>query len=187
METEASSIGQKPAGFTALELILAISVAAILLVIGVPAFQGFGARQRMSAATNALHAQLVLAREEAIRANAHVIICPGTLDHGCIGTGDWSNGWIVFNDFNGDGQFQKPETVYRVEAGMEQIVIRSSSGRSRLRFSPNGSAPGSNGSISFCDWRGPANARKLVISNTGRIRRDEAPELDAQDCPPTNG
>ncbi len=170
-----------------LELMLVISIAAILLVIGVPAFQDFGARQRMTAAISSLHGQLALARNQAIRFNEYVIACPGDLEHGCADSGDWSDGWIVFSDLNGDGQYQALETVHHIEAGLEQIVIHSSSGRPSLRFYPNGSAPGSNGSITFCDLRGPAHARKLVLSNSGRIRRDEAPELDARYCPSSDG
>jgi len=171
-------------GFTMLEMLLVLSIAAVLVIIGVPAFQDFGARQRMSAAVHMLHSHLALARDAAIRFNVHVIACPGNLQEGCRSGSDWSEGWIVFSDFNGDGQYQPLETVHRVEAGLEQMVVHSSSGRSNVQFFPNGSAPGSNGSITFCDWRGPAQARKLVISNTGRIRRDEASGLDERHCPP---
>jgi type IV fimbrial biogenesis protein FimT len=170
-------------GFSALELMLTVAIAAILLVIGVPAFQDFGARQRMSAAMHALHGELALARNAAIRHGTAVVACPGGPDTGCREGSDWSAGWFVFSDFNGDRAFQAGERVHRVEPGLEQIVIRSSSGRQSLRFFPNGSAPGSNGSITFCDRRGPAAARKLVISNLGRIRREEAPDTDPADCP----
>jgi len=178
---------QPPAGFTLLEMLVVISITAVLLILGVPAFQDFGARQRMSASVHLLHSHLTLARDLAIRFNAHVIACPGNLDRGCQPGSDWSDGWIVYSDFNGDGQYQPLETVHRIEAGLEQMVIHSSSGRPKLHFYPNGSAPGSNGSITFCDSRGPRHARKLVIANTGRIRRDEAPTLDERHCPPIGG
>ena len=174
-------------GFTLLEMLMTMSIAAVLLVVGIPAFQGFGARQRMSAAMHTLHSHLALARNEAIRFNRQVIVCPGDEHRGCTDSIDWSDGWIVFSDLNADGQHQSSEPVHRGETGLEQIVIHGSSGRSSLRFYPNGSAPGSNVSITFCDRRGPAHARKLVLSNTGRIRRDEAPGLDQQHCPPMEG
>ena len=171
-------------GFTILEMMIALAVVAILLVMGIPALQDFGSRQRMSAAINGLHGHLALARNEAIRYNTQVVACPGNEIAGCAGSADWSNGWIVFGDPNGDRQFQATEPIYRAELGLEQILIHSSSGRQSLRFSPNGSAPGSNMSISFCDRRGPVKARKLVISNIGRIRREDAPDLDQVHCPP---
>jgi len=175
------------AGFTLLEMLLVVTIAAILLILGVPAFQDFGSRQRMSASVHMLHSHLALARDRAIRFNVHVIACPGNLDDGCKSGSDWSDGWMVFSDLSGDGQYQPLETVHRIEDGLEQMVIHSSSGRPKLHFYPNGSAPGSNGSITFCDRRGPAHARKLVVSNTGRIRRDEAPGMDDRHCPPAQG
>jgi type IV fimbrial biogenesis protein FimT len=171
-------------GFTMLELLLTISIAAILLVIGIPAFQEFGNRQRMSASINLLHSHLALARNQAIRFNIHVVACPGDIVNGCSEDSNWSEGWIVFGDLNGDRQYQGLENMYRSEPGLEFMTIHSSSGRQYVRFHPNGSAPGSNGSISFCDRRGPAKARKLVISNIGRIRRDQAADLDNRFCPP---
>jgi len=174
-------------GFTVLEVLLVLAITAILLILGIPALQSYEMRQRMSACINLLHTQLALARNEAIRFNTQVVACPGNVASGCTEATDWSDGWIVFGDLNGDRRYQETESVLRVEPGLEQMVIRSSSGRTSLRFYPNGSAPGSNSSITFCDARGPANARKLVISNTGRIRREEAPEINASNCPSTGG
>jgi len=174
-------------GFTILEMLIVVSIAAVLLILGVPAFQDFGARQRMSASLQLLQGHLALARDQAIRFNTHVIACPGGLDRGCEDNGDWSDGWIVFSDFNGDGDYQPLETVFRIVNGLEQMVVHSTSGRPKLHFFPNGSAPGSNGSITFCDRRGPEHARKLVIANSGRIRRAEAPGIDERHCPPIGG
>lgn len=172
-----------PAGFTVLELMITLAVAAILLIVGVPSFRDFGARQRMSAAMHALHGQLALARDSAIRTGLAAVTCPGTPETGCREDSDWSEGWFIFGDINGDRAYQAGEPVQRVEPGLEQIVIRSTSGRQEIRFYPNGSAPGSNGTITFCDRRGPAEARKLVISNVGRIRREQAPDVDPESCP----
>ena len=176
------NIGVSPA-FTLLELLVALAVVAILLVAGVPALNEFSARQHMSAKITALHGHLALARNEAIRYGTQVVGCPGNAALGCAGSADWSRGWVVFGDLNGDRQHQPAEPIHRVDPGSELLYIHSSSGRQSVRFHANGSAPGSNMSITFCDWRGPSAARKLVISNIGRIRREEAPDLDAAHCP----
>ncbi|MEJ8569793.1 GspH/FimT family pseudopilin [Elongatibacter sediminis] len=174
-------------GFTVLEALITLAIAAVLLVTGVPALQDFGARQRMSAAMHALHGQLALARDTAIRQAVTSVACPGRPEIGCLTDSDWSGGWFVFSDFNGDRAHQPAEPVHRVEPGLEHLTIRSSNGRPTLRFLPDGSAPGSNGSITFCDHRGPPKARKLVVSNTGRIRREPAPGTDPEACPYSTG
>ena len=79
-------------GFTVLEMLLVLAITAILLIIGIPALQSYEMRQRMSAAINLLHTQLVLARNEAIRFNTQVVACPGNVETGCTEAADWSDG-----------------------------------------------------------------------------------------------
>ena len=169
--------------FTLLEMMITISVVAILVSLGVPAFQDYALKQAMSAAVNALHSDLLLARSQAIHQDMRVLACPGDRDSGCAGSSEWSNGWIVFGDFNDDQTYQQDETVLRQGQGAKNMAIHSSVNRTNIRFFPNGSAPGSNTSISFCGPRGPEKARKLVISNLGRIRRDQAPSTNQNKCP----
>jgi hypothetical protein len=64
-----------------------------------------------------------------------------------------------------------------------KVLIGSSRGRTSIRFLGDGSTPGSNARIGFCGAGGPPDARKLVISNVGRIRRDLYPDIDPGECP----
>ena len=181
--TPATCLAAQRFGFSLIELLFTLTLAAIALIIAVPVFSEFGQRQRMDAAVTDLHNHLMLARNEAIYRNVQIVACPGDAIDGCLDTTDWSDGWLVFSDLNEDRSLQAGESVHRSEPGLELLAISSSNGRTSLRFMPNGSAPGSNVSISFCDRRGPEKARKLVISNSGRIRRDVAPETESDDCP----
>ena len=175
--------GRINAGFSLLELMVTVSIVAILVSLGVPSFQSFALKQRLSSAVNALHNDLLLARAQAIHRDMQVIVCPWAADSGCTGTSDWSEGWIVFGDSNEDKNIQNDETILRYGQKVENVMIHSTAGRSNFRFYSNGTAPGSNGSISLCGLGGPQKARKLVISNLGRIRRDKAASLDQSFCP----
>ena len=170
-------------GLSALEMMITLSVVSILLLTGIPAFQEFSMRQHMKAAVSSLHYDLLMGRSEAVYLNTKVLGCPGTPAGGCTGDTDWSGGWIVFADRNGDRQRQKNEALIRYGPGWERMKISSSAGRSDIRFFPDGSAPGSNVSISFCGLGGPQSARKLVISILGRIRRDSHTEINPENCP----
>jgi len=171
------------AGFSLLELMVTVSIMAILISLGVPAFQDFSLKQRLNAAVNALQNDLLLARAQAIHRDMHVVACPGAASSECTGKTNWSEGWIVFGDSNEDNNFQNGEPVLRLGQKIENVMIHSSTGRTNFRFYPNGTAPGSNGSISLCGQGGPKRARKLVISNLGRIRRDVPKSLDKLYCP----
>jgi len=184
MQIHGHGTGQKfQTGFTVLELMITISIAGILLVTAAPSFQSFSQRQHMKAAVTSLQNDLMMARSEAVRLNIRVVTCPGDPAQGCTGSNEWHTGWIVFVDDNADRQRQPGERIVRRGQELENLWVRSSTSRTDVRFSPDGSAPGSNGSISFCGPGGPGQARKLVISNLGRIRRDEAPGLDTAECP----
>ena len=173
----------KCAGLTALELVITLAVMAVLLTTALPSWERFTQRQRMKAAIGALHNDLLAGRVDSIYRNNSVLACPGDPTLGCSGGNDWSAGWIVFRDPNRDGLRQLDEELLRHGQGVEQVRIFSAKSRSEVRFFPDGSAPGSNGSISLCGLGGPEKARRLVISNVGRIRRDEAPKTDTALCP----
>ncbi len=170
-------------GFTVIELMVALAISAILISLGVPAFQDYLLRQRMNASISALHSDLLYARSQAVYRNTQVVACPGSPTEGCLESADWTGGWIVFSDVNGDRHRQDDEELLRHGQGLEQVMIHGSSGRTNVRFFPDGTTPGSNGSFSLCGPGGPEHARKLVISNLGRIRRDTAQKLDPAHCP----
>ncbi len=174
---------QTQSGFTVLELMVAVSITAILLSLGIPAFQDYTLKQLMSASISALRSDLLYGRSQAVYRNTQVVACPGEPSGGCQQSTDWTVGWIVFSDTNTDRQYQTDEDLLRHGQGLENIMIHSSRGRMNLRFYPNGSAPGSNSSFSLCGLGGPERARKLVVSNLGRIRRDKAENLEPIHCP----
>jgi type IV fimbrial biogenesis protein FimT len=184
MDGPGSSTGNsRQTAFTVLELLVTLAIAAILLLTAAPALQQFTWRQHMRAGLGNLHNDLLTARSEAVFRNVAVVACPGNPLAGCAGSSDWSRGWIVFQDVNGDREHQAVETLVRTGQVFETLGIFSSNGRDHVRFLPDGSAPGSNSTISFCGLGGPALARKLVISNIGRIRRDLHPAIDTAFCP----
>jgi len=170
-------------GFTVLELMVTLSIAGILLAAGIPSFQAFSRQQQMKAAVATLQNDLMMARSEAVHLGIRVVACPGTPEDGCSGSAVWNPGWIVFADANADRQRQQTEPVIRHGMEIENMRILGSAGRADIRFFTDGSAPGSNGSITFCGPGGPAQARKLIISNLGRIRRETVPDLDLAKCP----
>jgi type IV fimbrial biogenesis protein FimT len=173
----------KCAGVTALELLVTVAIGGVLLTTAVPAWEQFTQRQRMKAAVGSLHNDLLAGRIDAVYRSSSVLACPGHPELGCSGANDWSDGWIVFRDPNRDGLRQPEEALLRHGQAVEQIYIFSAKSRSEIRFFPDGSAPGSNGSISLCGLGGPQKAKKVVISNVGRIRRDEYPGIDPAFCP----
>lgn len=80
-------------GFTLIELMVTLAVAAILLGIAIPSYQNFTVNSRMASQANDLITALNLARSEAVKRGANVTICASSNGTGCAGS--WEQGWIV--------------------------------------------------------------------------------------------
>lgn len=74
-------------GFTLIELMVVVAVAAVLAVVAVPAITNLIASQRLRSAASSLQLALVAARSEAIKRNMSVAVGPAA--------GGWSTGWSV--------------------------------------------------------------------------------------------
>ena len=176
-------IKRQPLGFTALELIVTMSIIAVLLAMGVPAFENYGLNLRMKTAMEQLQTDLKLARGHAISHNIKTIMCPSSKGIDCSAQPVWQDGWIVFADINGDRRKQDSEPLLRYSGALARLNINSSSTRTYLRFFPDGSAPGSNITIRFCDRRGAAYSGIITVSNSGRIRLRATGSEPTEDCP----
>ncbi len=93
---------KKHSGFTLTELMITLAIVGILLTVGVPSLKTFMQGNQLIASTNELVSALHIARSEAIKLNSRVSICDSSDGKTCALTGDWSNGWIVFVDFDGN-------------------------------------------------------------------------------------
>jgi len=92
----------KDTGFTLVELMVTLLVAAIVLGVGIPAFSQFVATNRMAAAVNDVTTAIHMARTEAVKRRANVTLCPSanwdTAAPTCANAGTFEDGWIVFVD-----------------------------------------------------------------------------------------
>jgi type IV fimbrial biogenesis protein FimT len=74
-------------GFTLAELLIVVTVLAVLVAAGIPSFTEFVRNQRVKTASFDLYSTLVHARSEAITRNATVTVAPIS--------SAWINGWTV--------------------------------------------------------------------------------------------
>jgi type IV fimbrial biogenesis protein FimT len=104
-------------GYTAIELLFTVAIAALVLALAVPNFRNFVLNNRAAEEANALIGALAMARSEAVTRGIPVSVCSSTDNVSCADDPDWSTGWIVFTDANAplgsvDAGAQ-PDTVLR--------------------------------------------------------------------------
>jgi prepilin-type N-terminal cleavage/methylation domain-containing protein len=95
MELSRNSLRSK--GFTIIELLITLSVAAVIISMAVPSLQTFTANNQIIAAQNSLVGALNLARFTAVTSGARVAIC-SSIDEGNCSDDNWDKGWIVFDN-----------------------------------------------------------------------------------------
>jgi type IV fimbrial biogenesis protein FimT len=103
----------RSAGFTLLELVITMSIAAILLTIAVPSFRYVTNSNRIAGEVNGLLGDLQFARAEAIKEGRTVTVCVSTDGQSCANSTTWQSGWIVFSDPTDVGVVDPGETILR--------------------------------------------------------------------------
>lgn len=159
-----------------IELIVTMAIAAIVLSIAIPSYQTYVQNNRKTTSINALATALQLARSTAISRRVPVTVCRSSDGANCLsgaGSGDWTQGWMVFTDPNNNNTLDGGETVLRVHGALPggATLIGNNNVVNQISFSSQGLARGSNGTITHCDARGAGNASALVISVGGQVRQ----------------
>ncbi len=161
---------RKASGFTLIELMLTLGVAAILAMIGAPALGSLLARTREASAEARVAGTLRHARTAAVMDNTRIIVCPSADGRHCRAGYDWQHGWIVAPDADHDGQ---PDAGRQVIAALPAMPrgsrIITSSGRRHIIFHPDGNSAGSNARFTICHAR-DRDGKSVVVSNSGRVR-----------------
>lgn len=171
-------------GFTLIELVITMSIAAVLLGIGVPSFLNAVKNSRMNNFYSALVSTLYLARSEAVKQSNSISVCARANDTTC--GSDWNNGWIAFVENPGAGTaigtIDATDIVLKIHqasTGGKVIISNnalsqgaaSTSSQNFIRYFSDGSSNWTGGTFQLCDDRGTDYTQALNIAFTGDIRR----------------
>ena len=148
-------------GFTLIELMVTISIMAILLMIAVPSFQNATLGSKLSSFANNLVSSAHLARSEAIKRNADVTLCVSNSDGTDCGSGGWEQGWIVLS---ADGIVIQHQQA--LPAGLKVI---HKEGANPLVFRPSGISD-TYSKFKVCRLTPTVGVqeREVTVSQTGR-------------------
>ena len=168
---------QKQRGFSLIELMTILGVAAILFTVAAPALQQFTNNSRRTGAVNNFISSMHLARNTAITTNARVTICASDAGAACELVA-WNQGWIIFTDQNSNQTVDAGETIVGSAAGYKSLVIQSGQFPSFVMYRPTGramtiSTTGNSGEFTICDSRGADHARAVILDLSGRPRISE--------------
>jgi type IV fimbrial biogenesis protein FimT len=161
---------QQQRGFSLIEMLTTISIVAILATVAIPNFDTMMKNTRRTQTVENFWHAIFLARSEAIKRNSVVALCKSSDGTQCDYKGNWSNGWIVFENRDNDSpaQVDSDEPILRVYGATTQVAVLTS--KNNFIFRPFAQTL-VNGTVTFCDERGSKEARAIIISHTGRPRQ----------------
>jgi type IV fimbrial biogenesis protein FimT len=170
----------KQQGFTLIELVVTVAMAAIILAMGVPSFQETIRNNQLTSNANEFIAALNLTRSEAVKRGVRVVLCKSSDQANCTGAGGYDQGWVVFVDADNDATIDAPGDIVRVFEGLKTGLTLAVAGAPTndiddyVAYLPQGMAQSIGGAFQagtlvLCK---DAKARNIVISSTGRARVD---------------
>lgn len=164
-------------GFTLLELMLTLAIAAIVLVVGVPGMREFLWQSSLTTNINSLASALNVARSEAVARGRTVSVCrsnnPTSATPSCTtAAGSWATGWVVFvnRDSDSPAAIDAGETVLQAFEGLDtgESLTTSATFQHSVSFSPEGIADGA-GEFVLCKNNDTAYLRSVEIERSGHI------------------
>lgn len=174
---------RRQAGLSVIELVTVIAILGIMLGFAVPSFQEFVTNYRTSVQTNDLLADLALARGEAVKYSRRTEVR-------AVG-GDWTDGWTVGTDLDGDGDIEGDEIIRRHGAAEPDFTIAAGTDTGTptdvITFGPIGTVvvPAGGNPLEFSICRpdnDPVKSRAIGLARSGRAESRKAEGNDSFEC-----
>jgi type IV fimbrial biogenesis protein FimT len=170
-QTQSSSV-RSQRGFSLLELMVGVTVLAVLLGLAVPTFRDVIESNRVVAQNNDFIAALNSARSEAIKRSNAVTMCASANGAACSGATSWSSGWITFADINSNGNLDGSEVVLFQTGSMVGGLTLDSGTFTAVRYNGMGMLNGVAGTFTLrksgCTSTTGLRARRISLAVTGR-------------------
>ena len=162
---------KRESGFTLIELMVTLAVAAIVLSVGVPSFRGVIMDNRLVSQANLVVTSVKLARSAAVRYQRNATVCASANYDApvptCSTSTDWSNGWIVWVDKDRDAATDANEII-SVFGPINSSSTLSSATASGFTYDGRGFALTGAGDLTLCDNRAAETGRLIRVNTVGR-------------------
>ena len=193
---------KKSSGFTLVEMLIAVSISAILLSLAIPSLTNMVNKSRVDTVTDELATALFYVRSEALKRRMDVVLCVSNTDGSDCEpevagkTYDYAKGWLIYMDCDNNGEYggdgdaataftcdldrngtAETAELLRVHESLDTqlTVIGTGNYDAKIGYGMNGRINGIGGNLTIdllAINNGGVSAKKVIVANTGRIRTD---------------
>jgi type IV fimbrial biogenesis protein FimT len=142
---------RRAAGFTLVEIMVVVTIVAVLGSVAAPSFTGLIASQRLKGASSDLFSALLRARSEAIKRNTEVSLTPTTASQ-------WPSGWTIPNPADSGNKLDE-------HGPLPGVAVTGPAG---VVFLANGRVKGANAPSFELSVAGAPQSRCVVVDLSGR-------------------
>ena len=176
------------AGFTLIELMMGMLLVAVLITLGAGSLQPLWQKYQLQAQAEDLLSSLFLARGEALKRGVRVTACVSRDGIQCLNTGGWEQGWLVFEDTDGNAVRSSEEPLLQSHGALASGVVAygNSPVKHYVSYAPMGrslyiTGGFQAGTIRVCRTSSaPLQGWELVINAVGQPRLDN---VTLKTCP----
>jgi type IV fimbrial biogenesis protein FimT len=167
-------------GWSLLELLMALVLLAVLLSFGASSWTPLRQKYLLQAKAQDLLSTLALARAEALKRGVRVTACVSSDGVYCQTNGHWEQGWLLFEDTDGNALRTDAESLIQVHAALPTAMRARGNGTVAryVSYAPNSrtlqvSGAFQSGTITLCTGSNASTqAWNLVINPVGTARLD---------------
>jgi type IV fimbrial biogenesis protein FimT len=169
-------------GLTLMEFLVVTVLLGVLMTLGASSLTPLRQKYHLQIQSEDLLSSLFLARSEALKRGTRVTACVSMDAVHCQTTGNWDQGWLVFEDTDGNATRAETEPLVLTHVAMPQGLLASGNGPVMhfVSYAPTGrsllvSGGFQAGTITLCRTSaGVTEGWKLVINAVGKPRLDKA-------------
>lgn len=183
---------RRGAGFTIVELIVVLSIVAILSALAAPDLAMFIKNNRVKGQAFDLLNAIQYARSEAGKRRVRVILCrddpdqPGPQCGDTHHQHDWTSGWLVFASGDTNSTYDSADDdLLRISppAPTDVSVFTNDTCNRNLEYNADGTTHESDTALfAICDTRGGTYGRRIEVPPHGRPKLEQGSPGSAIDC-----
>ncbi len=160
-------------GFTLIEILITIAIAAILLSIVVPSFTSLIESSKARTTRDSLISSIYAAKQQSQSERVNVYLCPTSNGTSCLTTTSWGTDWLVYEDNDSSGALNNSDTII-INSSSKINLIKST--ENQVKFTPTGHS--SANTFQICSNTDSSIVYEIKLNRMGRISHEDA----AGDC-----